>query len=213
MASEADFKTAKDESNLLTPGQREICRQLAVSEAPFNQRALALLAMDQGVTQKEASQLSGLTKGQVRYWRDRFRQRGLDIFPDDLLKGAKSGSVPSAASQETDPQQVLQSELAVSTAAKPSKKGKKKKKNPAKGKKAKERAPGKGGKAQKKKRQRSEKPKKKQKDAEGEKQPSRKKPKAKKAKEKKRAKAQTEKADTGKAPAGAGKKPKRKKGK
>jgi hypothetical protein len=211
MATETDFKALQDQSNLLTPGQREICRQLAVGGAPFSQRALALLAMDQGVTQKEASELSGLTKGQVRYWRDRFRQRGLDIFPDDLLNGARSGSVSSAASQEADLQQMIQSQSAAPAVAKPSKKGKKKQKKAAKGKKAKGQAPGKGGEGKKKKRVGAAKPKKKQKGAEKEQQPSRKKPKASKVRKKKQAKAQTDKADKRKAPAAARKKPKGKK--
>ncbi len=71
------------------------------------------MALDQGVTQAEASELSGLTIRQVRYWRDKFHQQGLGIFPGDPSDGpaAESGSV----SAEDRPQQ--ESERTTATVA------------------------------------------------------------------------------------------------
>jgi hypothetical protein len=60
---------------------------VAAGVEPHRKRALALLALDQGVTQAEAGELSGLSRGRVRYWRDRFEQAGLGIFPAALLHG------------------------------------------------------------------------------------------------------------------------------
>ena len=75
---------------ILTEDEKLVCEQLAVGEPPFGQRAQALLALDSGVTQELASQHSGLTPNQVRYWHGRFRTRRLDVFPDDLLIAART---------------------------------------------------------------------------------------------------------------------------
>jgi len=80
---------ASTESSLLLPEERKVCIKMAQGDAPHNHRALALIALDQGVTQADASELSGLTIGQVRYWRDKFRQQRLKIFPKDLKKKGK----------------------------------------------------------------------------------------------------------------------------
>ena len=71
----------QSEGRLLSPEERKVCKRVATGSAPYCQRALALLALDQGVTQAEAGELSGLTKGQVRYWRDKFLQQSIGIFP------------------------------------------------------------------------------------------------------------------------------------
>jgi hypothetical protein len=62
------------------------------------------MALDQGVTLAEASELSGLTGRQVRYWRDKFRQQGLGIFPGGLSNGplAVSGSVSAENHQQRE---------------------------------------------------------------------------------------------------------------
>ena len=64
------------------------------------------MALDQGVTQAEASELSGLTVGQVRYWRDKFRQQRLGIFGGGLSNGpsAVSGSVSAEDRQQRESQ-------------------------------------------------------------------------------------------------------------
>ena len=82
MSGTETAQNAQGSGDLLTPEEREICGRVATTDAPYSQRALALMALDQGVTQAEAAQLSGLTTGQVRYWRDSFRQKRLGIFPE-----------------------------------------------------------------------------------------------------------------------------------
>jgi len=70
---------------LLKPHERNVCTDLLSAENPHNQRAQALLALDDGSTQKEAGLRSGLTLGQVRYSLRRFRKMGLEIFPSELI--------------------------------------------------------------------------------------------------------------------------------
>jgi len=71
---------------LLEPQERLICERIAAGEPPHSQRALALLAVDQGETQAEASRLSGLSTGQVNYWLGRFRTSRMNIFPSESIK-------------------------------------------------------------------------------------------------------------------------------
>jgi len=72
------------ECDLLTSQEQAICKQISTSEAPHNQRALALLAINEGSTQTQAAEQSGLSAGQVKYWIARFRKQRLGIFPDTL---------------------------------------------------------------------------------------------------------------------------------
>lgn len=72
-------------NQLLTSGERATCQQIASGAAPHSQRATALLALDEGVTQAEAGQNAGLSRGQVQYWLNKFRQQRLAIFPADLV--------------------------------------------------------------------------------------------------------------------------------
>jgi hypothetical protein len=67
---------------LLNREERAVCERVAAGEAPWSQRAQALLALDEGATQVGAGGRAGLTHGQVRYWLGRFRQDGLSIFPE-----------------------------------------------------------------------------------------------------------------------------------
>jgi transposase-like protein len=143
-----------DRSNLLSPDERNACRRVAAGTAPHSQRALALMALDQGVTQSEAGELSGLSQGQVRYWRDRFREKRLSIFPEDIRTGAEKPSPRESQPQDTrdlEDDETLRS-VSRSQEKKGSKKkakaGKKKKKS---GKKIKTSKKGKGAKAKKKK--------------------------------------------------------------
>jgi transposase-like protein len=85
---------------LLSPEERAVCERVAAGEAPWSQRAQALLALDEGDTQVGAGGRAGLTHGQVRYWLDRFRQDGLSIFPESEeaeateLKAAEAAEKP-----------------------------------------------------------------------------------------------------------------------
>ena len=44
----------KTVGKLLSPEERGVCKQLAAGEAPWSQRAQALLALDEGATQAPA---------------------------------------------------------------------------------------------------------------------------------------------------------------
>ena len=73
-------------NQLLTSQERAACQQIAAAGAvPHSQRAAALLALDEGVTQAEAGRHAGLSRGQLWYWLSKFRQGRLNIFPADLV--------------------------------------------------------------------------------------------------------------------------------
>jgi hypothetical protein len=72
-------------SNLLTPQEQAICKQIAALEAPHSQHALALLALNERNTRAQAAEKTDLSTGQVKYWIARFRKQRLGIFPDALL--------------------------------------------------------------------------------------------------------------------------------
>jgi hypothetical protein len=72
-------------SNLLTPQEQALCKQIAAHEAPHSQRAMALLALNERSTQAQAAEQAGLSIGQVKYWITKFRKQRLGIFPDTLL--------------------------------------------------------------------------------------------------------------------------------
>jgi hypothetical protein len=110
LATVSNEKTTKTEeqAGLLTSQEWEVCVKIAAGTPPHSQRALALLALDGGVTQAEAGERSGLTSGSVRYWRNRFRKRRLRIFPETLLGDVGKGS--SLTRQEAPKEQALQTE-------------------------------------------------------------------------------------------------------
>ena len=60
-------------NTLLTLEERIVCEQITLEEAPHSQRATALIALDEGSTQAQAGERSGLTKGQLRYWLGQFK--------------------------------------------------------------------------------------------------------------------------------------------
>jgi hypothetical protein len=147
----------KSKGNLLTPEERAFCKQVVLGEAPHRQRAQALLAIDAGFTQPEAAIKSGLTKGQVRYWLEKFRRIRLDIFPKQVLgedrPEVKTELVEAASGEAL---QVEKEKAPIPTEKKGKKKGKKKKagkgkaKKDVKGKKKKKTKAPKGKKKQKK---------------------------------------------------------------
>jgi hypothetical protein len=159
MANEINPQNADDRSGLLTPEEREACGRIAAGNAPHSQRALALMALDQGVGQAEAGELSGLTKGQVRYWRDRFRDNRLGIFPNDLLAGKDVAGPKKKAAKQAFESEVAKSSPAVSAAKKDGKpkKKKKSKKNAVKAEKKKAGKPKSSAKGKKRKKKRAKK--------------------------------------------------------
>lgn len=88
---------------LLTLEERAICQWVsATGETPHNQRANALLALDEGLSQTEAGERAGLTAGQVKYWLSKFRQQGMDIFPEDLQAQLLAVEPPENTEEATE---------------------------------------------------------------------------------------------------------------
>lgn len=133
------------EGRLLSDQEREAFKMISTGNDLHGQRAIALLAIDDGATQAQAAQRSGLTAGQVKYWLGKFRQVRMEIFPEQILKTEK---MESPAVKESKSKKSKKS--ADKKGKKKSKKkgGKKTKKNKSKGKPKKK---GKGKKKNKKK--------------------------------------------------------------
>ena len=95
---------------LLTAAERAILQQLVRGENhTYNRRALALLALDAGASSRQAGQQAGLSAGRVRYWRRRFQEKRLQIFPPPLLAQNQvelSGQLPAATLLSASPQDV-----------------------------------------------------------------------------------------------------------
>ena len=116
------------EGKLLSAQERVAFRMISTGNDLHGQRALALLAIDEGATQVQAAQRAGLTRGQVKYSLGKFREIRLAIFPDQVLEAA--GQDP----MHTQPEMAAEPPPA---AEKSQKKGKTKKAKDTKKKKAK----------------------------------------------------------------------------
>lgn len=94
--------------SLLSDAQRALCQAMAKQPAPDGPRAKALLALDQGNTQQQAAEQSGLSLGQVRYCLRRFRAVGLAMFDAETAavtsspKPEKKSKNVSAEKKKTD---------------------------------------------------------------------------------------------------------------
>ena len=106
---------------LLTPRERVVCLRISAGDTIHSQRAQALIAIDDGATQVQACQRSGLTQGQVSYWLGKFRKIRLDIYPEDYLKEVEAAQVISQAETPVEDAHLVES----SAEAKPSHKKKK----------------------------------------------------------------------------------------
>jgi CHAD domain-containing protein len=74
-------------STLLTKDEQHHLIQIRTREDLYGRRALALLALNDGDTQKAASVKSGLSPRRVRYWLAAFRQKRLEVFPSHVRVG------------------------------------------------------------------------------------------------------------------------------
>ena len=95
-------KTAQDE-NLLAEQERVAFKMISTGNDLHGQRAVALLAVDEGATQAEAAQQAGLTPGQVKYWLGKFRQVRMQIFPEEVLKAEQIDQKSGAAAKSGKP--------------------------------------------------------------------------------------------------------------
>ncbi|WP_289282547.1 MULTISPECIES: helix-turn-helix domain-containing protein [unclassified Methylophaga] len=125
--------TSKEQVNsprkkLLTPAQVKLCKAIAASDNEFSTRASALLALHDGVTQKETATQTGLSIGQVRYWAARFRQLGMKAFPQTASEVSSQKSTLEKAVVEDTPKKVKKKDRKKTKADKGNKKDKKSKK-------------------------------------------------------------------------------------
>ncbi len=95
-------ESSENEDRLLNSEERAIFSQISTEEPPYSLRAQALLAIDEGTTQSEASRQAGLTIGQVRYWLRKFGKEGTSIFPQELLNQTE----PEEAGEEEAQQEM-----------------------------------------------------------------------------------------------------------
>ena len=121
--------TTQTEPELVTTKEQLALEKIAKGKAPDNQRAMALLALQQGNTQEQAAEKAGLSAGQVKYWAAKFRKQRLDIFPNDLQDANGGGEI--SAESDVDPksqaEKVESTETKIqATKEKKGKKGKKK---------------------------------------------------------------------------------------
>lgn len=118
------------EGKLLSHQERIAFKMIATGNDLHGQRAIALLAVDEGATQSEAARRAGLTVGQVKYWLAKFRQVRMEIFPEQILE-----------TNQSRPEDEIDASLIADKSGKPQKKKKKqkssKKAKTAKGKKSK----------------------------------------------------------------------------
>lgn len=83
---------AVQEGRLLSDQEREAFKMISTGNDLHGQRAIALLAIDEGASQAQAAQQTGLTAGQVQYWLGKFRRVRMEIFPEQVLKPEKMKS-------------------------------------------------------------------------------------------------------------------------
>lgn len=86
--------------SLLSAEEQAICEQISKNDnGLYYQRARVLLALNKGMSQKEAGELSGLTVGQVGHCLERFRQlRTASIFSTET-QTQSTDSEPRLSSQ------------------------------------------------------------------------------------------------------------------
>jgi CHAD domain-containing protein len=73
---------------LLRPQERTMLEQVATRRGNYGKRARALLALDDGASQREASSRTPLARSRVRFWARRFGEVRLGVFPVHVLETA-----------------------------------------------------------------------------------------------------------------------------
>ena len=69
---------------LFTPDERAVCEKIAdFNGEPINKRAAVLLLLDDGKTQSQACDESGMSLGQLRYALTLFKKNGMTMFPQE----------------------------------------------------------------------------------------------------------------------------------
>lgn len=100
MSSKNDsYQDVEQGGNLLSAQERVAFKMISTGNDLHGQRALALLAIDEGATQEQAGQRAGLTTGQVKYWLGKFRRVRMDIFPEQVLNADQMALEQEASDQ------------------------------------------------------------------------------------------------------------------
>lgn len=107
-------------TQLLSAEDKAVCTLLKDQDnSDTGQRAAALLLINDGATQAEAAEKSGLSIGQIRYLVKRFKEKGIEMFPAELLTEPPVANVteveeadvptPSPEATETEePQEIIE---------------------------------------------------------------------------------------------------------
>jgi hypothetical protein len=77
-------------SMLLHKKEPKSCKKIvSLDEGYISLRAKALLLLNQGITQPQVAEQTGLTLGQIRYLLRTFKQKRLGMFPEEILAKIK----------------------------------------------------------------------------------------------------------------------------
>ena len=91
----------KEFDSMMTEEEILVMKHITTAEAPYSQRAQALLALNEGKTQEEAAEASGLRHTQVKYWAIRYRKNHLAVFPDELT------AIEAEVIEKTEPEEAV----------------------------------------------------------------------------------------------------------
>lgn len=79
---------------VLSDLDRNVLNQAAGLPDPTGARVRAILALDEGANEDQVSARSGLTPGQIRYWKGRVRTRGITAIDPALVPDGRPESQP-----------------------------------------------------------------------------------------------------------------------
>lgn len=115
---------------LVNEDESLVLEAMAQSDAPFSQRAQAILAVDAGSTITQAARVANLKDTQVRYWIGRFRNGRLSVFPEALLEELRASMQAKAkkSAPKAKKAKVKKTKKAKADKSAKKKKGEKKKK-------------------------------------------------------------------------------------
>ncbi|MGO8683559.1 MAG: CHAD domain-containing protein [Thermoleophilia bacterium] len=84
----------------LTPDDARRCAILAQRDDGYGRRALALLAVHHGKSQRQAAAESGISERRVRFWATKYRRVGMTVFPTRLRTGTAGRAENTAATHD-----------------------------------------------------------------------------------------------------------------
>lgn len=112
---------------LFTPEERAICEKLADFKGELiNKRAAILLLLDDGTTQSQACEQSGMSLGQLRYALTLFRKEGIAMFLQEEAAEAPAPKKEEKKKEVKEKKEKDTEQKATPKKKKPSEKDKKK---------------------------------------------------------------------------------------